>query len=61
MDRNITVEFTPAQLAMLVTVLHMAGWKRKKNLPKNMRDSSNHFLDKMSKLLKKLEEAQGDD
>lgn len=40
---------------MLVTVLHMGGWHRKKDLPKNMRNSESKFINRMSKIMKKLE------
>ena len=55
------VELTKSEIAMLVTVLHMAGWQRKKNLPEKLRDSDNRFINKMSKILKKLENAMEDD
>jgi len=58
---KITVELTQGELSMLVTVLHMAGWHRKKNLPKHVRKSDNLFINKMSKIVKKLEASLEDD
>ena len=55
------VELTKSEIAMLVTVLHMGGWQRKKNLPEKLRDSDNRFINKMSKIVKKLENALDDD
>lgn len=55
------LELTKSEVAMLVTVLHMAGWQRKKNLPDKLRESDNVFINKMSKIVKKLENAMEDD
>lgn len=49
------IELTEGELNMLVTVLHMGGWHRKKDLPKHMRNSKSNFINRMSKIMKKLE------
>ena len=49
------IELTEGELTMLVTVLHMGGWHRKKDLPKHMRNSKSSFINRMSKIMKKLE------
>lgn len=56
-----TIELTESELSMLVTILHMGGWHRKKNLPKHIKNSDNRFINKMSKIMKKLEDALDDD
>ena len=61
MKQPIEVELTKSELAMLVTVLHLGGWHRKKNLPKTLRNSDNLYIQKMSKIVKKLETLLGDD
>lgn len=53
--KSKSVELTEGELTMLVTVLHMGGWHRKKDLPKNMRNSESKFINRMSKIMKKLE------
>jgi hypothetical protein len=55
MTKESSVELTKAELAMLVSVLHMGGWHRKKHLPKHMRNSESKFINTMSKIMKKLE------
>lgn len=55
------IELTTSELSMLVTVLHMGGWQKKKNLPKHIRNSDNKFINKMSKIMKKLEAELEDD
>jgi hypothetical protein len=49
------IELTEGELTMLITVLHMGGWHRKKDLPKHMRNSESMFINRMSKIMKKLE------
>jgi hypothetical protein len=61
MTEKIEISFTKSELSMLVTILHMGGWQRKKNLPQNSRNSENKFINKMSKILKKLEDLLDDD
>jgi hypothetical protein len=55
------LELTKSEIATIVTMLHMGGWHRKKNLPKHIRESNNSFVNRMSKILKKLETALDDD
>lgn len=59
--KTTEVELTKSEIAMLVTVLNMAGWQRKRNLPGHLKDSDNLFIRKMSKILKKLENSLEDD
>lgn len=61
MSDKINVELSESELSMLVTVLHMGGWQRKKNLPKRLRNSDNRFIRKMSKIMSKLEEKLEDE
>jgi uncharacterized membrane protein len=61
MTKDLKLELTKSELAMLITVLHMGGWHRKKNLPKHMRHSEGKFISTMSKIMKKLENSLEDD
>lgn len=61
MTDRVKIELTKSELSMLVTVLHMGGWQRKRNLPKHIQSSENKFINKMSKILKKLEDTLDDD
>lgn len=61
MTEKVEINLTKSELSMLVTILHMGGWQRKKNLPSHLRNSDNKFVNKMSKILKKLEDSLDDD
>ena len=61
MSKTIKIELTESELSMLVTVLHMGGWHKKKDYPERMQDSDNKFIRKMSKVMKKLEAVLEDD
>lgn len=61
MTEKVEINLTKSELSMLVTILHMGGWQRKKNLPNHLRNSDNKFVNKMSKILKKLEDSLDDD
>lgn len=56
-----TIELSVEELSMLLTVLHMGGWHRKKNLPKHAKKSNSQFINTMSKIMKKLEQELGSD
>jgi hypothetical protein len=56
-----TIELSIEELSMLVTVLHMGGWHRKKNLPKHAQKSDSKFIKTMSKIMKNLEQELGSD
>lgn len=49
------IELSESDIAMLVTVLRMGGWHRKGDYPKQLNNSDNLYVRKMSKILKKLE------
>lgn len=49
------IELSESDIAMLVTVIRMGGWHRKGDYPKQLKNSDNLYVRKMSKILKKLE------
>lgn len=57
MSEKISLQLSESEITMLVTVIRMGGWHRRKEYPKSLRDTDNVFVLKMHKILKKLESA----
>jgi hypothetical protein len=57
MSKKIDVQLSESEITMLVTVIRMGGWHKRKEYPKGLRDTNNIFVLKMHKILKKLESA----